>query len=153
MSKKCNSSSNTTSKSNSKIAVVSLTISKLAQAANVNIETIRYYQRIGLLNEPAKPVQGYRKYSTDIVEQLIFIKRAQQLGFSLKEISELLSIGDGHCSDVRQRAEIKRDKITTQINDLLALRTTLDTLINSCHKGKDNLTCPIITSLLASSSN
>jgi len=129
------------------LITATMTISKLAQAAAVNIETIRYYQRIGLINEPTKPAQGYRKYSSTVVQQVLFIKRAQQLGFSLNEINELLSIGDGHCKDVRHRAEIKRDKIATQINDLQQLQKNLDELIKACHNGKDNPKCPIITSL------
>jgi MerR family mercuric resistance operon transcriptional regulator len=124
-----------------------LTIGRLARAASVNVETIRYYQRIGLVNEPTKPVQGFRKYSADTIEQIKFIKRAQQLGFSLKEIAELLVLGKGHCSDVRKRAEAKRDKINSQIKDLEALRSTLNTLIKACHSGKGKHECPIVETL------
>ena len=71
-----------------------LTIGRLAQSAGVNVETIRYYQRVGLLKEPEKPAYGYRHYPPDTVARIRFIKRAQQLGFTLEEISELLSLGD-----------------------------------------------------------
>ncbi|MDH5395174.1 MAG: MerR family DNA-binding protein, partial [Gammaproteobacteria bacterium] len=107
----------------------SLTIGFLAKAADVNIETIRYYQRIGIISEPTKPAQGYRVYPTETLKRIRFIKRAQQLGFSLQEINELLELGEGNCADVRQRAEGKRTHIDQQIHDLQNLRNTLDELI------------------------
>lgn len=125
-----------------------LTIGRLAKAAGVNIETIRYYQRIGLVKEPGKPATGFRKYTANIIEQIKFVKRAQQLGFSLQEISDLISIGNGHCSDVRVRAEEKRNKIDKQIRDLQALRNTLDQLISEC-ADNNRQQCPIIETLLA----
>jgi MerR family mercuric resistance operon transcriptional regulator len=124
-----------------------LTIGHLASAAEVNVETVRYYQRIGLIQEPPKPQQGYRYYPIDTVDRLKFIKRAQQLGFSLQEIAELLELGDGHCDDVRVRAEEKRDQIDTQLKDLRTLRRTLDKLIRSCQSGNDPLHCPIVGTL------
>lgn len=124
-----------------------MTIGRLAEAAGVNVETIRYYQRIGLISEPKKPQQGYRKYPHKTLEQIRFIKRAQQLGFSLQEILDLLELGDGHCSDVRERAEEKRDKIERQIRDLQALQGTLTELINACHSGKGKQKCPIVETL------
>jgi len=121
-----------------------LTIGRLARAAGVNIETIRYYQRIGLLDEPSKPIQGYRKYPVESTDRIKFIKRAQQLGFSLREIQELIELGDGHCGDVMQRAQDKREKIETQINDLKALHDMLGTLINQCRSGGNQHQCPIV---------
>jgi len=125
-----------------------LTIGRLAKHINVNVETIRYYQRIGLIDEPASPLNGFRKYPVKTAENIIFIKRAQRLGFSLKEIAELLKIGDGHCVDVRTRAEQKRNKICEQIRDLESLRDTLDKLICECKAGKDGKHCPIVETLL-----
>jgi len=125
-----------------------LTIGRMAKAAGVNVETVRYYQRIGLIDEPVKPQQGFRKYSKETLEQIQFIKRAQQLGFSLQEIADLLEMGDGHCSDVRIRAEKKRDKIEKQIQDLQALQDTLNQLIKACHSGKDRQKCPLVETLL-----
>jgi MerR family transcriptional regulator, mercuric resistance operon regulatory protein len=124
-----------------------LTIGFLAKAADVNIETIRYYQRIGLIIEPAKPAQGYRNYSEDTLKRIQFIKRAQQLGFSLQEIEELLQLGEGHCADVRQLAEVKRKQIDQQINDLQNLRNTLSQLITSCKSDGDNSQCAIVETL------
>jgi len=128
------------------------TIGRLAAAAGVNVETIRYYQRIGLISEPKKPTQGFRKYHNETLEQIKFIKRAQQLGFSLQEIDDLLELGDGHCRDVRIRAEQKRDKIEKQIRDLQNLKNTLTQLIHACHSGKGKQKCPIVETLLAQDS-
>jgi len=125
-----------------------LTIGKLAKFVDVNVETVRYYQRIGLIDEPASPLNGFRKYPIKTAENIIFIKRAQRLGFSLKEIAELLKIGDGHCDDVRTRAEQKRNKINQQIQDLQLLRDTLDQLICECKSGEDSAHCPIVETLL-----
>jgi MerR family mercuric resistance operon transcriptional regulator len=125
-----------------------LTIGRLAKIVDVNVETIRYYQRIGLIEKPATPLNGFRKYPHQIAENITFIKRAQRLGFSLKEIAELLQIGDGHCDDVRKRAEKKRNKIEKQIRDLQSLRETLDKLICECKTGKDSTHCPIVETLL-----
>lgn len=124
-----------------------LTIGQLAKAAAVNIETVRYYQRFGIIKEPAKPVSGYRIYPDHIIDRIRFIKRAQQLGFSLKEIAELLQLGDGRCSDVKQRAEEKKAHIDEQINDLKNLRKTLDKLIKTCRRDGDKSHCPIIETL------
>ncbi len=126
-----------------------LTIGRLAAAAAVNVETVRYYQKIGLLHEPKKPKQGFRKYPNTAVEQIKFIKRAQQLSFSLQEIAELLELGEGNCRDVRIRAEQKRDKIEKQIQDLQNLKKTLSKLINACQTGNSKPNCPIVESLLA----
>ena len=128
------------------MAAESLTIGRLARAADVNIETIRYYQRVNLITEPVKPQTGYRQYDTEIINRIHFIKRAQKLGFSLKEIADLLAMGDGHCADIRKRAEEKRDVINTQIEDLISLRKTLDNLILSCETTGDTH-CPIVETL------
>lgn len=125
-----------------------MTIGRLAKRVGVNVETIRYYQRIGLIDEPVAPVNGFRQYPNKTAENITFIKRAQRLGFSLKEIAELLQIGDGHCDDVRTRVEIKRNKIDKQIRDLQSLRETLDTLICECKSGKNDTHCPVVEALL-----
>jgi len=126
-----------------------LTIGRLARAAEVNIETIRYYQKFGLISEPDKPSEGYRIYPFEYIARLRFIKHAKNLGFSLKEIAELLQLGDGQCNDVRARAEQKREQIDQQINNLQKLRDTLNTLIDACHTDRDTKHCPIIETLTA----
>lgn len=125
----------------------SFTIGQLARNADVNVETIRYYQRIGLLQEPEKPMQGYRRYPAEMADRIRFIKRAQRLGFQLQEIAELLALSDGRCSDVRTRAEQKRGQIVAQIQDLEAMRATLDALIDACRAGAISHPCPIVETL------
>jgi len=110
-----------------------LTISKLAKSADVNVETIRYYQRVGIIQQPEKPEQGYRQYSQETVTRVKFIKRAQRLGFALKEISELLELHNGPYQDqgTRQLAQQKLTLIEENIADLFAMKATLDKLINA----------------------
>ncbi len=112
-----------------------LTIGKLAAAANVNVETIRYYQRLNLIREPDKPIQGYRKYPASHISRIRFIKRSQQLGFTLKEISDLLELGDGHCQEVQELATQKIHKIDERISDLQAMSEALNDLLSRCHAG------------------
>jgi len=121
-----------------------LTIGKLAKQTEVTIETIRHYQRIGLLPEPDKPDSGYRCYSDDAVIRIRFIKRAQQAGFTLKEIAALLSLDGAHCADVRQLAEQKCQQIDQQIKNLKALRQVLETLVNDCQQTASTARCAIL---------
>jgi len=125
-----------------------LTIGHLARAADVNVETVRYYQRFGIINEPPKPTNGYRIYPAETIDRIQFIKRAKQLGFSLKEIAELLELGDGHCDDVRLRAEEKQAQIDRQIKDLKKLHNTLTTLIKACRVDNNTDHCPIVETLV-----
>ena len=124
-----------------------LTIGKLAKQANVTIETIRYYQRKGLLDEPIKPATGYRLYPSEAIFKIQFIKRAQLCGFSLKEILELISLDSGHCSDVKKIAEKKRQQIDDQIKDLTALRDVLDGLVQGCENNTSVQHCSLIDTL------
>jgi len=124
-----------------------LTIGRLARAAGVHVETIRYYQRRGLLPEPARPPGGVRRYPAALVDRIRFIKRAQQLGFSLKEIGELLELGDGRCADVRARAEARLTQVEAQIRDLERLRATLAALVRACRTHRGARGCPIVASL------
>ncbi len=126
-----------------------LTIGQLAKQAKVNVETVRYYQRFGLIDEPIKPLDGYRIYTTETIDRIRFIKRAKELGFSLKEIAELLALSDGHCDDVRIRAQEKREQVEKQIADLKRLKKTLDHLITSCQSDNSTTNCPIIDTLAA----
>lgn len=124
----------------------SMTIGRLARAAGVNIETIRYYQRRGLLATPRKPLGGVRRYTPEMLARLHFIKRAQELGFSLREIAELLKLGDGSCKETRTIAEHRLADIETRIHDLQSMRAALDKLIRTCRAGNQP-PCPIIASL------
>ncbi|MEW6331507.1 MAG: MerR family DNA-binding protein [Pseudomonadota bacterium] len=123
-----------------------MTIGRLARAGGVNIETIRYYQRRGLLATPGKPLGGVRRYTTETLGQLRFIRRAQELGFTLREIAELLKLGDGSCAQTRAIAERRLADIETRIRDLQAMRVTLRRLIRTCRAG-GRPPCPIIASL------
>ena len=122
-------------------------IGKLAREAAVNVETIRYYQRRKLIDEPPKPLSGYRRYGQESVSRIRFIKRAQQLGFTLTEIGELLDLGDGCCVDVRLVAEQKRARVQAQIDDLLAIRAALDDLIVACQDSESTPRCALIEAL------
>ena len=124
-----------------------LTIGKLAKAANVNVGTIRYYQRIGMIKEPIKPFSGYKVYDSSFVNTIKFIKRSQQLGFVLSEIKDLLDLGTGHCTDVKTMAQEKRDKILRQLEDLTSMKNELDNLIDACKLTENTSGCAIIESL------
>ena len=126
---------------------MNLTIGKLAQKSNVTVETIRHYQRKKLLSEPEKPANGFRQYPIETIARIRFIKHAQQSGFNLKEISELLSLDDSHCSDVRKIAEQKLQKIDEQINSLTIIRDILDTLVQGCHSNSSEKRCSLIKSI------
>ncbi len=112
-----------------------MTIGGLARTAGVNIETIRYYQRRGLLSKSRKPLGGVRRYSTEILNRLRFIKRAQELGFTLREIGELLKLGDRFCNETRAIAEHRLTDIETRIRDLESMRVILSKLIRTCRAG------------------
>lgn len=123
-----------------------LTIGRLARKAGVNIETIRYYQWVGLIREPVKPAEGFRVYPDELIDRIRFIKRAQRLGFSLQDIARLLELGEGRCDDVREEAEAKLARIEAQIRDLQTMRKTLKKLVTDCRSGH-RLGCPIVQSL------
>jgi MerR family mercuric resistance operon transcriptional regulator len=124
-----------------------LTIGNLAKQAEVTVETIRYYQRIGLLDQPGKSGSGYRHYPSHAITRIRFIKRAQQAGFTLKEIAQLLSLDDDHCADVRKIAEQKCLQIDAQIKDLTALRNVLDALVKRCRSNSSAERCSLIDAL------
>jgi MerR family mercuric resistance operon transcriptional regulator len=127
-----------------------LSIGSLAKAADVNVETIRYYQRRGLLDEPSKPMGGHRRYTATAAMRVRFIKRAQQLGFTLEEIRELLLLEDGQsCREARMLAERKLGLIETRVADLNRMRRSLRGLVAQCAEGKRPRSCPIIATLSA----
>lgn len=122
-----------------------LTIGKLAEAAGVNIETIRYYQRRGLLGEPPKPLGGHRRYAPEQAKRVRFIKRAQALGFTLDEVGALLTLDAAcACGDTRALAVRKRTLIERKMADLAAMHQVLGDLVRQCDAGDGGATCPII---------
>jgi len=127
-----------------------LTIGKLAEAAGVNIETVRYYQRVGLLDEPAKPSDGYRRYTRQQAQRLRFIKRAPRLGFTLSEVGSLLNLEAAClCMDTRQLAVQKRALIEQRMAELAAMHEALTGLIRQCDTREGGDACPIIEALVA----
>lgn len=126
----------------------SLTISGLAAAAAVSIETVRYYQRRGLLQEPARPPGGVRRYTHTDVDQLRFIKRAQAIGFTLEEIRSLLELRtQDACHATRELAVSKLQVIDTSIRELRHLRNELAQLIAACDANAGESHCPVIERL------
>jgi MerR family mercuric resistance operon transcriptional regulator len=127
-----------------------LTIGRLADEAGVNVETIRYYQRRGLMTEPDKPISGHRRYAADAIKRVHFIKRAQVLGFTLEEISSLLELDEARaCADTRELAARKLEVIENKLADLKAMRKALIALLRQCDTGTTKGRCPIIHALAA----
>lgn len=125
-----------------------LTIGKLAEAAGVNIETIRYYQRRGLLDEPPKPLSGHRRYEPEQAKRVRFIKRAQALGFTLDEVGALLTLDAAcACMETRALASRKLALIEKKMADLAAMRHALSGLVKQCDAGDGSAACPIINML------
>lgn len=130
--------------------VDSLTIGGLAKATKVHVETIRYYQRRGLLPEPERPPGGIRRYGSPDIDRLTFVKTAQQLGFSLNEISDLLRLDDGtHCQDASVLAEHKLRDVREKIQRLEQIEKVLSEMVDRCHAHQGKITCPLIASLHA----
>ncbi len=127
-----------------------MTISRLASAAGVNIETVRFYQRSGLIDEPARPASGYRTYSDDDVRRIRFIKRAQLLGFTLDEVANLVRLeGAKACASTRELAASKLAMVESKLSDLLAMQIALASMVGRCDSNADGLgCCPIIQTLI-----
>ncbi len=123
------------------------TISHLAGELNINVETIRFYERKALIQQPPKPDVGYRHYPDETVNRIRFIKRAQELGFTLEEVSRLLSLEDFPCSDVQALAENKLEAVQAKMRDLRRLESALKALLLQCKTNEDETRCPIIDSL------
>ena len=123
------------------------TIGVLASQADVNIETIRFYERKGLISQPIKPISGFRIYPNDTLDRIIFIKRSKELGFTLEEIASLLSVNDSPCNQVQDLVEQKLTKVQQKINDLDRLKTSLQTLLSQCRMNENKSNCPIIDAL------
>ncbi|WP_175817703.1 Hg(II)-responsive transcriptional regulator [Burkholderia diffusa] len=125
-----------------------LTIGAVATAADVGVETIRFYQRKGLLSEPHKPYGGIRRYGAADVARVRFVKSAQRLGFSLDEVAELLKLEDGtHCAEASRLAEHKLNDIRAKLADLARMESILAQLVCACHTSNGHVSCPLIASL------
>ena len=127
-----------------------LSIGAVAAAAGVHVETIRFYQRRGLLNEPARAYGRMRRYGERDVDRVRFVKAAQRLGFSLDEIAGLLRLEDGtHCDEARTMAEQKLGDVRAKLRDLRRMESALARLVTSCRAGRGTITCPVIAALSA----
>ncbi len=128
-----------------------MTISKAAREAGVGVETIRFYERKGLIEQPSKPASsGFRDYPMETVHRIRFIRQAQELGFSLREIEDLLSLRTdpkADCRDVRVRATVKRDEVNRKIARLERIRDALEELIAACPGRGALRACSILGSL------
>ena len=127
-----------------------LTIGNVAKLAEVHIETLRYYERKGVVPQPPRTISNYRRYPEDTVRRVRFVKHAQELGFSLKEIKELLALrgtrGKG-CRNVQQRAATKITEIEEKIRSLQGMRRALHILLEQCQGKGPPTECPILESL------
>jgi MerR family mercuric resistance operon transcriptional regulator len=129
---------------------MSYTIGRLADAASVHVETVRYYQRRGLLAAPSRTTGGFRRYSDTDVERLRFIKRAQGTGFTLAEIEALLAVRESQsCADTRALAARKLAKVEERLRDLRRLRTELKEWIDLCDRNPVDAPCPSIRHLVS----
>ncbi len=124
-----------------------LTIGRLAKQAGVNVETIRYYQRLGILETPPKPAYGTRTYAPEMVRKLRFIKRAQAMGFTLREIGELLDLDGTSCESVQKMAQSKLATIEEKIRSLQDMRQILEQTLQVCRSG-DQPGCFLLEKLL-----
>lgn len=125
-----------------------LTIGALAQAAGVNVETVRFYQRKGLLREPGRPAGGIRRYAPADLARISFIRAAQRLGFALDEVAELLKLEDGSgCKAASEKARRKLADVRTRLADLQRMETALADLVGRCESARGKVYCPLIAAL------
>lgn len=125
-----------------------LTIGAFARAAAVNVETLRFYQRKGLLPQPHRPYGRIRRYGSPDVARVKFIKASQRLGFSLEEIGQLLKLDDGtHCSEAAELATLRLADVRARLTDLARMETALTRLLGECHAPTGNVSCPLIAAL------
>ncbi len=135
------------------MSATSMTIGRLAERAGVNIDTIRYYERNGLLPAPTRRASGYREYAAADIERLRFIRRAKELGFTLTEIAELLSLTADRHNDMRgvkRKAEERLTQVEHKIKELQRVRRGLQKLIAVCPGHGELARCPIVTALAGS---
>ncbi len=127
-----------------------MTIGRLAIESSTDAQTIRYYERLGLLPRPMRTESNYRVYDEGAITRLMFIRRAKEIGFSLNDIKVLLDMSDGkqrRCSDVRAFAASRLAKIRVQIADLHAMEKTLSNLVDQCARSDRITKCPILETL------
>jgi len=127
-----------------------MTIGQVAKKVDVNIDTIRFYEKHGIIPKSPRKESGYRLFSQDIIARIQFIKRAKELGFTLREIKELLSLRvdkKRSCHDIKDRAEAKVADIDVKISDLLRMKNALVNLASQCHGTGPTSECPILEAM------
>ncbi len=127
-----------------------LTIGRLAKAVGVNVQTVRYYERLHLLGPAARASSGYRLYGPEEEQRLRFIKNAQALGFTLREVSDLLNLrvsSVARCGTIQVKTQVKLRQVEAKARDLRALARALQNLIRTCQAGQPTDRCPILQSL------
>ena len=127
-----------------------LKIGEVAKETGIGIETIRFYERKGLLDEPDRKPSGYRQYDESVVARLRFIRRSKELGFTLSEINELLGLWfdtETKCSDVRTKAQTKIEEIEEKVKTLKGMKRSLKKLIDQCHERGSLDGCPLLDGL------
>jgi Hg(II)-responsive transcriptional regulator len=123
---------------------------QVASQAGVNVETLRYYERRGLLPAPPRESSGYRAYGSEAVRVVRFVKRAQELGFSLDEVEALLDLAGGGpdaCDAVQRMTGERIAELDRRIADLQAMRRSLQQLVATCHRPRNHRECPLICSI------
>ena len=124
------------------------TIGTLARNAGVNVETVRYYQRRGLLAEPPRPLGGVRRYGEEALRRLHFIRQCQSLGFSLDEVGELLALDDGrHCTEASALAADRLKDVRVRLARLRRIERVLAGLVSQCRRSRGRMRCPLIDAL------
>lgn len=126
---------------------MTMTIGTLAQAAGVKVPTVRYYERRGIIAEPPRTRSGYRQYEQAVVDRIRFIKRAQDLGFALEQIEDLLALrvdGPASCETVEEATRAQLDSVESKIRELDRLRAVLRELVRSCEDRKRTGSCPVL---------
>lgn len=127
-----------------------LSVGQVAREAGVKVQTVHYYEREGILPKASRTPSGYRKFSGEAVRVIRFVKQAQDLGFSLDEIKQLLRLRSSqraNCGRVQEVAQDKIGLISEKIDSLERMRSALETLVNACKRRKSDLECPILESL------
>lgn len=128
-----------------------MTIGEFAAAAGVNVQTVRYYERRGILSAPERTASGYRAYEAEALDRLRFIRRAQELGFSLEEISELLELrveDPAACPVMEARTRAKLEDVRRKIGELQRMEAVLERLATSCAARESTSECPILETLV-----
>jgi len=133
--------------------MIRMTIGQVARKTGVSVETIRYYEKEGLLTEPERSPSGYRQYPAESIKRVLFIQRAKEVGFTLKEINDLLSLQsrpEACCGDILDRATMKVEQIDAKIHELQRMKHALQELTIECVSDNGLDDCPILDALYAS---